>query len=397
VSPSASDLPLVVAGAGIGGLTAALSLARAGKRVALLEKAPRIEEVGAGLQIAPNAGRILQNLGLTEALDRAALRPEAIVIRRARDARELSRIPLAGATQRFGAPFWLCHRADLQTLLLDAAQAHEAIAIRTNARVGDFDEEDETVFLRLHGAAGPEDLEAAGLVGADGVRSSVRGFLFRDEKDAPSYTGNMAWRALLPAEAVPTSLRAKEVNLWLGRGAHVVHYPLRGGEIVNALVVIEDREAEPPQSEPTRDGASLLEAAGFEGCAGPLRELIAACDSFRRWPLWGRPALRSWTRGAVTLLGDAAHPMLPFLAQGAAQAIEDAEALGDAFAAGASASQAFARYEKARIARATKVQTASRRQGRFSHAAFPLAQARDFVMARLGGGGMLERNAWLYR
>ena len=397
MSPSASDLPLVVAGAGMGGLAAALSLARAGKRVALLEKAPAIEEVGAGLQIAPNAGRILQNLGLTEALDRTALRPEAIVIRRARGARELSRIPLAGATQRFGAPFRLFHRADLQTLLLEAAQARAEIAIRTNARVGDFDEEDETVFLRLHGAAGPEDVEAAGLVGADGVRSSVRGFLFSDEKDAPSYTGNMAWRAILPAEAVPTSLRAKEVNLWLGRGAHVVHYPLRGGEIVNALVVIEDREAKPPQSEPTRDGASLLEAAGFEGCAGPLRELIAACDSFRRWPLWGRPALRSWTRGAVTLLGDAAHPMLPFLAQGAAQAIEDAEALGDAFAAGASPPQAFARYERARIARATKVQTASRRQGRFSHAAFPLAQARDFVMARLGGGGMLERNAWLYR
>lgn len=395
MSRPASDL--VVAGAGIGGLTAALALARAGKRVALLEKAPAIEEVGAGLQIAPNAGRILQNLGLTEALDRAALRPDAIVIRRSRDARELSRIPLAGATERFGAPFRLFHRADLQTLLLEAAQANAEITIRTNARVGDFDEEDEKIFLRLHGAAGPEDLEAAGLVGADGVRSSVRGFLFRDEKDAPFYTGHTAWRALLPAEAVAASLRAKEVNLWLGRGAHVVHYPLRGGEIVNALVVIGDGDVEPPPSEPIRDGGSLLESAGFEDCAGPLRELIAACDSWRRWPLWGRPALRSWTRGAVTLLGDAAHPMLPFLAQGAAQAIEDAEALGSVFAAGASPSQAFARYEKTRIARATKVQTASRRQGRFAHAAVPLAQARDFIMARLGGGGMLERNSWLYR
>ena len=397
MSRPASDLAVVVAGAGIGGLTAALSLARAGKRVALLEKAPVIEEVGAGLQIAPNAGRILQNLGLTEALDRAGLLPDAIVIRRARDGRALSRIPLAGATERFGAPFRLFHRADLQNLLLEAAQANAGIVIRTNARVGDFDQEDEKVFLRLHGAAGPEDLEAAGLVGADGVRSSVRGFLLRDEKDAPFYTGNMAWRALLPVETVPAGLRAKEVNLWLGRGAHVVHYPLRGGEIVNALVVVEDGEVEPPQSEATLDGASLLEAADFEGCAHPLRELIAACDSWRRWPLWGRPALRSWTRGAVTLLGDAAHPMLPFLAQGAAQAIEDAEALGSAFAAGAPPTAAFAAYERARIVRATKVQTASRRQGRFSHAAFPLAQARDFVMARLGGRGMLERNAWLYR
>ena len=209
MSRSASDLPLVVAGAGIGGLAAALSLARAGKRVALLEKAPTIEEVGAGLQIAPNAGRILQNLGLTQVLYRAALRPEAIVIRRARDARELSRIPLACATQRFGAPFRLFHRADLQGLLLEAAQAHEAIAIRTNARVGDFDEEDEKIFLRLHGAAGAE-FGGRRAHRPDGVRSSVRGFLFRNDKDAPFYTGNTAWRALLPAEAVPAILRAKK-------------------------------------------------------------------------------------------------------------------------------------------------------------------------------------------
>ncbi len=397
MSRPASDLPLVVAGAGIGGLAAALSLARADKRVALLEKAPQIEEVGAGLQIAPNAGRILQGLGLSSALDAHALLPEAIVVRRAADGRELSRIVLAGARERFGAPFRLFHRADLQNLLLEAAQASETIAIRTDARVGDFEEEDEKVFLRVHGAAGPEDMEASGLVGADGVRSSVRGFLIRDERDAPFYSGNMAWRALLPAEAVPESLRAKHVNLWLGRGAHVVHYPLRGGEIVNAVMIIEDGDVEPPATEPTRDGASLLEAADFEDCASPLRELVASCDAWRRWPLWGRPALRSWSRGAVTLLGDAAHPMVPFLAQGAAQAIEDAEALGRAFADGASPAAAFARYERARISRATKVQTASRRQGRFAHAGFPLAQARDAVMSLIGGRGMLERNAWLYR
>ena len=397
MSRSASDLALVVAGAGIGGLAAALCLARAGKRVALLEKAPKIEEVGAGLQIAPNAGRILEGLGLSSALDRAALFPETIVIRRAADGRELARIALAGARERFGAPFRLFHRADLQNLLLEAAQASETIAIRADARVGDFEEEEEKVFLRVHGAAGPDDMEASGLVGADGARSSVRAFLIRDERDAPFYSGNMAWRALLPAEAVPTVLRENAVNLWLGRRAHVVHYPLRGGEIVNAVLIVEDGDVEPPMTEPTRDGAILLEAADFEDCARPLRELVSSCDAWRRWPLWGRPALRSWSRGAVTLLGDAAHPMVPFLAQGAAQAIEDAEALGRAFADGAPPSMAFARYEKARIARATKVQTASRRQGQLAHAGFPLAPARDAVMSLIGGRGMLERNAWLYR
>ena len=397
MSRPASDLAVVVAGAGIGGLTAALSLARAGKRVALLEKAPVIEEVGAGLQIAPNAGRILQNLGLTEALDRAGLLPDAIVIRRARDGRALSRIPLAGATERFGAPFRLFHRADLQNLLLEAAQANAGIVIRTNARVGDFDQEDEKVFLRLHGAAGPEDLEAAGLVGADGVRSSVRSFLIRDEKDAPFYSGHTAWRALLPAEAVPPALRAKETNLWLGQGAHVVHYPLRGGEIVNALVVIEDGQATPPNFPQDLDGARLLREARFSPCAAPLRELIEAGPAWRRWPLFGRPALKRWSQGAVTLLGDAAHPMVPFLAQGAAQAIEDAEALGRALGDGAAPAAAFRRYEDARRARATKIQSASRRQGLFYHAGSPLAPARDLVMSMLGGPGMLTRNDWIYR
>jgi salicylate hydroxylase len=394
---SASEHSFVVAGGGIGGLAAALCLARAGKRVALLEKAPAIEEVGAGLQITPNAGRVLQGLGLCEELAAAALLPQAIVIRRVKDGAELSRLSLADAPERWGAPFRLFHRADLQQLLLRAAQAHENIAIRTNARVGDFDEEDGAVCLRVHGPGGAEDIEAAGLVGADGVRSSVRSFLLREERDLPFYSGHTAWRTLLPAEAVPEALRAMATNLWLGKGAHVVHYPLRGGEIVNALVVIEDGQATPPNFPAELDGARLLLEARFTPCAGPLRELIEAGHGWRRWPLFGRPALKTWSRGAVTLLGDAAHPMVPFLAQGAAQAIEDAEALGRALEAGATPAAAFARYERARIARATKIQSGSRRQGNYFHAGFPLAPARDLVMRSIGGAGMLARNAWIYR
>jgi len=394
---SDQSLPFVVAGGGIGGLAAALCLARAGKSVALLEKAPAIEEVGAGLQITPNAGRILQALGLEEALAAAALLPEAIVIRRAKDGAELSRLALLDAPRRWGAPFRLFHRADLQQLLLKAAEAHENISIRTSARVGDFDEEDGVICLRVHGEEGAQDLEAAGLVGADGVRSSVRSFLIRDEKDAPFYSGHTAWRALLPAEAVPPALRAKETNLWLGQGAHVVHYPLRGGEIVNALVVIEDGQATPPNFPQDLDGARLLREARFSPCAAPLRELIEAGPAWRRWPLFGRPALKRWSQGAVTLLGDAAHPMVPFLAQGAAQAIEDAEALGRALGDGAAPAAAFRRYEDARRARATKIQSASRRQGLFYHAGSPLAPARDLVMSMLGGPGMLTRNDWIYR
>ena len=171
----------------------------------MLERAPVIEEVGAGLQIAPNAGQILQGLGLGEALGAAALLPEAINIRRASDGAVLSRLSLAGASERWGAPFRLFHRADLQQLLLAAARQNDAISIRTSARVGDFEEGDGAVFLRVHTDKGPEDFEALALVGADGVRSSVRSFLNRGAKDAPAYTGHTAWRAILPADAVPAN------------------------------------------------------------------------------------------------------------------------------------------------------------------------------------------------
>lgn len=391
--------PIVIAGAGVGGLSAALSLARAGKRALVLERAAKIEEVGAGLQIAPNAGRVLAGLGLEGALTSVAIEPAAINIRRGRDGAVLARLDLSDSRARWGAPFRVFHRADLQQALLQAALAHEAIEVRAGARAGDFAETPGVVSLRVHTQDGVEEIEAAGLVGADGQRSAVRGHLFRTERDAPFYSGVTAWRALVPAELAPPALRARESNLWMLPQAHVVHYPLRDGAIINVVVIV----AEPPQQ---ADGASILSLTGPElaRALDPLRPaadllaLVEAGASWRHWPLFARPPLKSWSRGAVTLLGDAAHPMLPFLAQGAAQAIEDAEALGRAFLQiGATPEAAFAAYERARIARASQVVRASRRQGDYFHLGGPAALGRDLAIKALGGRGMLARNGWLYR
>jgi salicylate hydroxylase len=390
--------PIVIAGAGIGGLSAALAVARAGRRVLLVERAARIEEVGAGLQIAPNAGRILAGLGLEAALAPVALQPQAINVRRGRDGTVLARLDLAGARARYGAPFRVYHRADLQQVLLDAASAHPAIEIRTGARVGDFDDRDGMVRLRVHGEAGVEEITASGLVGADGQRSAVRGHLLPTERDAPFYSGLTAWRALVPAEAASAALRARENNLWLLPGAHVVHYPLRDGAVINVVVIVSTPRQGDGAAILSLDGATLARTMERYRPAPELAALIEAGAAWRHWPLFARPPLKFWSRGAVTLLGDAAHPMVPFLAQGAAQAIEDAEALGRAFLQlGVRIESAFSTYERNRLARAARVVRASRRQGDYFHLGGLGAAGRDLAIRALGGRGMLWRNDWLYR
>jgi len=395
---------IAVVGAGIGGLAASLFLSRAGFSVALIEKRPAVEEEGAGLQLSPNASRILIDAGLGPSLVRGASAPERIRVRRAVDGREIATIPLgAAARERYGAPYLVIHRADLAHLLDEAVRNEERVslhygweALTASPRAG---EDGVALALRGEGAASRQ-LRASALVTADGVWGRLGGCV------PPRFSGFTAWRGLARAGAAPALAQASEVGLWLGPGAHLVHYPIRGGEQVNIVAVLEDRV---PQEGWSRSGNADTLAAAFAAFDGAARDLIACVPHWRIWSLFDREPLDRWGEGSATLLGDAAHPMLPFLAQGAAMAIEDASTLARELAplarARASAGQSgipnalaagLRRYERARRPRTARAQREARRNALAYHGSWPIALARDLVLSRISSEGLLARYDWLY-
>ncbi len=383
----------VIAGAGIGGLSAALSLARVGWRVSLYEKAKVLEESGAGLQLSPNASAILQNLGVLEHLTPFALRPEAIRIRRARDGATLALMPLESAAKRWGAPYLVVHRADLQRALLETVAREGSITLQTEAAVAGFAPSSGGVAVAI--AQGAVRLKVASdcLIGADGLRSFVRQRL---RGDALRLSGRTAWRATVEAARVPVSMRRKETNLWLGRKAHLVHYPLRGGAIVNVVAIV-DEDFHPDEKEfwssPGEPG--FLEAR-FVRWDKTARDLLRSAFAWQKWPLADRNPAASFVAGRVALMGDAAHPMLPFLAQGAAQAIEDAGVLGEVLGHCQTIEAGLLAYQEKRLPRAVRVQKESRRQATIYHLGGPAAFLRDAALRALGPEKMLARYDWLY-
>jgi salicylate hydroxylase len=384
----------LIAGAGIGGLCAGLCLVRAGFEVAIFEQADALEEAGAGLQISPNASVILRRLGVLERFRAAALEPQAILVRRARDGAVLAQLPLGDAERRWGAPYLLAHRADLQRALVAAVAAEPAIALRTGATVTDFSARSDAVTMSL-----VDGSEATGdfLICADGVRSKLREKLVGAGRDV-SGPRRTAWRALVPAASVAPEMLWPDSNLWLGPGAHVVHYPLRGGSVVNLVAVLDTGpKVLPLEAGWSTPGDPAFLLRRFEAWAEPLRDLIAAAPDWRIWPLVERAPLARWSVGRVALLGDAAHPMLPFLAQGAALAIEDAAALGQALSSHSDIEPGLETYQAMRQARADRVQRDSRTQGTIYHLWGPAALARDLAMRAAGGRSLLARYAWLYR
>lgn len=355
-----------------------------------------LEEFGAGLQLAPNATRVLARLGALEAVRNRALAPRAIRILRGRDDAPLSTLPLESAQARWGAPYLAIHRADLQRALVERIARESNIALTLGAEVGGFarDETGVTIGVRR----GPVGLTERGdfLIGADGLRSIVRERLGLGARDAALFSGRVAFRATIDADLLTERLRKDEVTLRLGARAHLVHYPLRDGAVVNIVAVIESGWRHEKTDHPwdgAADRASLERA--FADWAPESRALIAGAQ-WRAWPLYVRPALASFASGRAALLGDAAHPMVPFLAQGAAQAIEDAGVLADCLAESPGPSQALAAYSRRRAPRAARVQREAKAQARLYHLSGPLALARDLGMRTLGPERLLRRYDWLY-
>jgi salicylate hydroxylase len=391
------ELPIIIAGAGIAGLSAALATARDRRRVLVLEKAPALTEAGAGIQLSPNASGHLRRWGVLERLGGAALTPRAVVIRRGRDGAVLARLPLEDAEKRWGAPYLVAHRADLQQALRAAVADEPAVEVRLGVAVAGFAADQDRVAVGAKHGLIRLRFDGAALIGADGLWSEVRGRLELPGDLPPQPARRTAWRALVPTAQLPGEFAAPEVNLWLGKRAHLVHYPLCGGRYVNVVAIAEDSGGEGESVDfwnEQRDGAVLQRA--FARWHRTAHALLSAPAEWRSWRLFDRRSLEHWSVGRVTLAGDAAHPMLPFLAQGAAQAIEDAAALELALVANSDIAAAFKAYEQARTARTARLQGASRRQGDIYHMAEPAALARDMVMRVLGARRMLARQGWIY-
>jgi salicylate hydroxylase len=355
--------PVVIAGGGIGGLACALALALKGFQALVLEQAHEFGEIGAGIQLAPNAWSALDALKVGEDVKREAVFIERLLMMDGLSGETVIEIPLdAPFRERYGNPYAVTHRADIHRSLLDACKARaDALELRTHSRVTGFDLESGGVSVMLADGA---RIAAAALIGADGWRSAVRESIVGDGE--PPMSGHMCYRAVLAAEDMPRALRWPAATLWAGPNTHVVHYPLRGWKLFNlvATVVREHAGSGHNEEAPPEEVLPLF----ARNCDTPL-SLLRVPRAFRRWMLRFREPVENWSRGPVTLLGDAAHLMLQYFAQGAAMAMEDAIALAAAAdAADGAFAAAFQRYQTLRLVRASRVQISSRMLGLLYHA-----------------------------
>ena len=360
-----SGLPVLVAGGGIGGLSAALALARQGLNVKVLEQSPQVGEIGAGIQLGPNAFAAFDALGVGPKARSRAVYADEMVMHDALDETLVGRIPVGEAfRQRFGNPYAVIHRADVHLSLLEGARESGRIEFLTSTQVARFEQDEGSVTVfdatggRHHGIA---------LIGADGVKSAVRE---QTVGDPARVSGHVVYRAVVDRQDFPAELQWNAASIWVGPNCHLVHYPLRGGEQYNVVVTFHSRK---PEEWGVTEGSREEVQSYFDGICPRARRLIDLPRSWKRWATADRDPVAQWSFGRVTLLGDAAHPMLQYLAQGACMALEDAVTLGEAIRFHNSThssdyAPAFNHYQHSRVARTARVVLSSREMGRIYHA-----------------------------
>lgn len=384
-------MKVIIAGGGIGGLSAAIALSKVGCEVEVIERAPALGEVGAGLQMSPNASKALAALGVLEAVAAVSSMPQMLEMRLGRTGEKVFSIPIAKeARNRYGAPYLHVHRADLIEVLRRAAE-FAGVHVRLGARVSAYVRDNDGLRVGLDtGAIVPCDL----LVGADGVRSTVRKQMLGEED--PRYTGAVAWRLTVPADVAPDLPHSAIV--WAGPGRHAVTYRIRRNELINFVGVVETDKW---RGESWDQPGDLLELAeDFGDWAQPIPDIIAACGTCFVWALFDRDPLPRWHEERVVLLGDACHPMPPFQAQGAAMAIEDAIVLAKCVQAQGVSAQGLGTYEKLRKPRASKVLASARANMGVFHRSNAFTQAATYgpmkLADRLFPSFVRSRQDWIY-
>jgi len=364
---------VAVVGAGLGGLNTAIALRQRGFEVAIYEQSDVLGEIGAGIQLSPNAMRVLMALGLDRAFEAVAFEPHRHVVRNWKTGSIVSATQMRGVFRpQYGAGYFGAHRADLHAVLQNALPAE---CVRLNARVISVTQtSDRAVLTFADGQTAESDI----IVGADGIRSAVRESLFGP--DAPHFTGHIVWRGLVPSEALPKGLIEPDMTAWFGPNGTMVHYYVRRGELVNWIAHFESDW----RDESWRVESDWREAAAaYAGWHPTLATLFSHTERCYKWALYDREPLARWSQGRVTLLGDSAHPMLPYLAQGAAQAIEDGYVLADLLAARSDPVAALAAYEAARLPRTARIQRHARERGKINNTTSAFARFKRDLGYRL--------------
>jgi 3-hydroxybenzoate 6-monooxygenase len=384
------SVPVLIAGGGLGGLAAGLALAKAGIPSHVLEHTATFKEIGAGIQLGPNVFKMFDRLGLSDDVLRWAVFPDALVMMDSLTSEEVTRIPVTGPfRERFHYPYALIHRADLHRVLLDHCRQTPLMTLHNNATVVDFVERDDRVTVQTQEG---QSFEGRALVGADGMWSRVRERIIGD--GAPRISGHIAYRAVLPIEEVPGTYRKNDMILWAGPRNHLVQYPLRGGKLFNLVAVFHSARYEEGWNS-YGDTEELHER--FAGTCETVQTLLGKIHEWRMWVLCDREPVKEWSRGRVTLLGDAAHPMLQYLAQGAGMAIEDAVVLAQELSqTDADVPLALQNYQRARYLRTGRCQLSARLYGEFFHASGVARELRNDMLGERTPEQAYNGMAWIY-